>query len=212
VLPRLYAILDAELTASRGLDPLDLLDRWLEAGVRLVQLRAKTMPGRDLLALADAVAKRARAAGATFIVNDRADVARLAGADGVHLGQEDLRPADVRRFLPDDAIVGLSTHNDSQVQAALDEPISYLAIGPVFATESKARPDPVVGLDGVRRAAALARTCGVPVVAIGGITADRAPLVLDAGATSLAVLGDLLDGDPAARVRAHLRLDQEQGG
>jgi thiamine-phosphate pyrophosphorylase len=199
VLPRLYAILDTELVAARALEPRRVFSAWLDAGVPLVQLRAKTMAAGDLLALADGFAAVARARGARFIVNDRADIAVLAGAHGLHVGQEDLPPSQVRPILGETALVGLSTHSEAQVQAALMQPIDYLAIGPVFATASKARPDPVVGLAGVAMAAALARPHGIPVVAIGGITRERAPGVFAAGASTVAVISDLLTGDPAKR-------------
>jgi thiamine-phosphate pyrophosphorylase len=205
VLPRLYAILDIDLLTQRGLEPLRVLDVWLDAGVRLIQLRAKTMASGAMLALAETMAARTRAAGATFVVNDRADVAKLAGADGVHLGQDDLRPADVRRvLLPPPAIIGLSTHNEVQARDACTQPISYLAIGPVFATRSKAQPDPIVGLDGVRMAASAAASHALPVVAIGGITLEHAPSVIAAGANSVAVISDLLADDLADRARAFL--------
>ncbi len=205
MLPRLYAILDIDLLAQRRLEPLHVLDAWLDAGVRLIQLRAKRMASGAMLALAETSVERTRAAGATFIVNDRADIATLASADGVHLGQDDLRPADVRRvLLPPPAIVGLSTHNQEQAREACAQPISYLAIGPVFATTSKARPDPVVGLDGVRMAAACAAPHALSIVAIGGITLERAPSVIAAGASSVAVISDLLTDDLSARARAFL--------
>jgi thiamine-phosphate pyrophosphorylase len=201
---RLYAILDVDRATLAGQAPLTLADRWLEAGVRLFQLRAKQLASGPMLELAEALQTRARAAGAIFVVNDRADVARLSAAAGVHVGQDDLRPADARRVVGPDAIVGVSTHTDEQVRRALLEPASYLAIGPVFATTSKANPDPVVGLDGVARAAALARPSGRPLVAIGGIDVIHAPRVIEAGADAVAIIGDLLVGDPAARVREYL--------
>jgi thiamine-phosphate pyrophosphorylase len=193
-LQRLYAILDTDLTAAAGFDPLAVFDGWLEAGIRLVQLRAKSMASGTLLELADACSARARSAGATFIVNDRADIAVLSGANGVHVGQDDLAPADARRLVGAEAIVGLSTHNDEQVRRAVTEPVSYIAIGPVFATTSKSRPDPIVGLEGVRAAARVIAEAGadIPLVAIGGITRERAPAVFEAGATSVAVISDLL--------------------
>jgi thiamine-phosphate pyrophosphorylase len=129
-------------------------------------------------------------------------VARLGGADGVHLGQDDLRPDGARVLLPSPALIGWSTHNDAQVRNALTMPIDYLAIGPVFDTRSKWRPDPVVGLDGVRRAAAMAD--GRPIVAIGGITIETAAAVLAAGASSVALIGDVTHGDAGARARAFL--------
>lgn len=200
-LPRLYAILDVDALAARALDPLTLLDIWLTAGVRLVQLRAKTLPSGALLELAREVARRVTAAGGMAILNDRPDIARMAGATGVHVGQDDLAPAEVRAIAGPDAIVGISTHTDEQVRRALEQPIDYLAIGPVFATTTKGPPtDPPVGIAGVRRAAEKAKAAGIPVVAIGGITLDSARDVLAAGVTSVAVITDLLAGDPAARV------------
>ncbi len=206
-LPRLYAILDVDLTVARGLEPLALLEIWLAAGVRLVQLRAKALPGGRLLDLARAAAERTSAAGAVLIVNDRADVARLAGADGVHVGQGDLGPRDVRRVIGDTAWVGVSTHSAAQATAASREPIDYLAVGPVFPTATKAgSADAVVGLAGVRQGVEAAGAAGVPVVAIGGITLAMAPGVIAAGASSVAVISDLLSGDPAERCRAYLRV------
>lgn len=202
--PSHYPILDIDLCRSRHLEPVALAAIWLDAGVRLFQLRAKHMTGGPMCDLATQLARMAREAHATFIVNDRADVAAFSGAHGVHVGQEDLAPADVRRLIPAPGVVGLSTHTDDQVRAGRDQPVDYLAIGPVFATTSKAQPDPVVGLDGVRRAAALAG--GRPLVAIGGITIDQADAVLHAGATSVAIISDLLVGDLRQRVRTFLDL------
>lgn len=201
--PRLYAILDVDLTRTRGFDPIQVFHAWLDAGVQLIQLRAKTMAGGPMLDLATRLAADARRGGAVFVVNDRADVARLSGADGVHVGQDDLSPADVRLLLPAPAVVGLSTHNERQLQAAATEPVSYVAIGPVFGTSSKEKPDPVVGVEGVRRAVELSP--GRPVVAIGGITIERAPEIIGAGASSVAVISDLLA--PDVRVRARQFLD-----
>jgi thiamine-phosphate pyrophosphorylase len=187
----------------RGLDPLTLADRWLDAGVRLFQLRAKTMASGPMLDLAEALARRADAAGATFVVNDRADIARLAGAGGLHVGQSDMAPADARLVVGTDMSIGRSTHTEAQVRVALGEPVDYLAIGPVFGTTSKDRPDPIVGLDGVRMAVRLASAgrSPRPVVAIGGITLETAPSVIAAGAASVAVIADLLTADPPARIR-----------
>jgi thiamine-phosphate pyrophosphorylase len=138
------------------------------------------------------------------IVNDRPDLARLSGAAGVHVGQDDLPPRAARDLLGPAASVGVSTHTPAQIDAAIREPISYLAIGPVFGTATKATGYDAGGLDLVRAAARGAS--GVPVVAIGGITLDRAPAVIAAGAAAVAVIGDLLvDGDPARRVAAYCR-------
>jgi thiamine-phosphate pyrophosphorylase len=123
-------------------------------------------------------------------VDDRADIAMLLGA-GLHVGQEDLPPADARRLIGPGRILGLSTHNAEQFAAAAREPVDYLAIGPIFATRSKANPDPVVGTTGVK---ALGR-CRVPLVAIGGITRANALEVLEAGADSVAVIHDILPND-----------------
>ncbi len=202
--PRLYAILDIDVVARRHMAPLDVLDVWLDAGIELVQLRAKTMAAGPMLTLADEMSARCRRRGARFIVNDRADVAQMCGADGVHVGQGDLRPDRLRGMLPEPALIGLSTHDERQVADACAQPISYLAIGPVFATVSKERPDPIVGLAGVRMAAAAASPRAIPLVAIGGISIAQAPAVLAAGASSVAVISDLLVGDIAERARDFL--------
>jgi thiamine-phosphate pyrophosphorylase len=148
-------------------------------------------------------------AGAVVLINDRADIARLAGADGVHVGQDDLSPLDARAIVGETAIIGLSTHTveqrNSALHAAVADAVSYLAIGPVFATTTKETGYGAVGLEGVADAAARAAVRGLPVVAIGGITLDRAAAVIGAGAASVAVIGDLLaGGDPEARVRAYV--------
>lgn len=178
----------------RGLDPLAVCDAWLDAGVRLIQFRAKLMASGPMLTLADALMTRTRAAGATLIVNDRADIAAQSGADGVHVGQDDLAPADVRTVVGVRAIVGLSTHTDAQVATAVLQPVSYVAIGPVFGTQTKHTGYNAVGLEQVARAAAVAHAAGKPLVAIGGITIENATSVLEAGADSLAVISDLLGG------------------
>jgi thiamine-phosphate pyrophosphorylase len=203
--PRLYAILDVDAAAARGLAPLSLLEAWLGAGVRLVQLRAKGLGTGAFLELADAALVATQAAGALLIINDRVDVAALSGADGVHVGQDDLGPHQVRRLLGDAAIVGVSTHTDAQLHAALAGPATYIAIGPVFSTMTKARPDPVVGLDGVRAARERLAGTARPLVAIGGITVETAGSVIDAGADSVAVIADLLTADPGVRARQMLQ-------
>ena len=165
----------------------------------------KALAGRDFLEAATAIVARAAAGGATVIVNDRADIARLSGAAGVHIGQDDLAPAQARAVLGPNAIVGLSTHTAEQVDRALREPIDYLAVGPIFGTGTKATGYEPVGVEAVREAAVKASARNLPVVAIGGITLERSRSVLDAGAGSVAVISDLLSGgDPAARVREFL--------
>lgn len=200
--PAFYPVLDIDVAAARKLDPLVVLDAWLDAGVRLVQLRAKQMSGSAFLEIATRCAERTSAAGASFIVNDRVDVARLCGATGVHLGQDDLPPEAARTLLPVPALVGWSTHGDGQMLASNSMPIDYVAIGPVFDTRSKLRPDPVVGLDGV--ASAVSLSAGRPVVAIGGITLETARDVIEAGASCVAVIGDVMHHDAGARARAFI--------
>ncbi len=206
MLPRLYPILDTDLCRERRLEPLAVLDAFLAGGARFLQLRDKTPATADRLALAEAVVARAHAAGAQVIVNDRADIARLSGADGVHVGQDDLSVEDARRIVGADAIVGVSTHDEAQIAAALQTRATYIAVGPIYGTSTKDTGYTARGLDLVRLAAAPADR---PVVAIGGITLESAPDVMAAGAWSVAVISDLLSaGDPAARVRAFLdRLD-----
>jgi thiamine-phosphate pyrophosphorylase len=163
------------------------------------------MPGGELLAAAAAIAALARGCGARLVINDRADIARLAAADGVHVGQEDLPPAAVRAIVGEQAIVGLSTHTVEQLERAATEPVSYLAIGPVFGTTTKRTGYEAVGLELVREASRRAAARGLPLVAIGGITLDRAASVVEAGAASVAVIGDLLStGDPEKRTQEFL--------
>ena len=205
-LPRLYAIIDADACAREQRAPLDVARAFLSGGARLLQLRCKSMPSGDFLELAVAVVEASAAAGGTLIINDRADIMALSHAAGLHVGQEDLTPVDARRVIGDTAIVGLSTHTQQQWASAVREPISYMAIGPVFGTGTKDTGYSAIGLDTVRRAAAAAAEHGLPTVAIGGITMDNARSVIDAGAASVAVISDLLKGDPEARVRAFLRI------
>ncbi len=204
-LPRLYAIVDVEMCARAGRVPLDVARAFLSAGVVCIQLRAKTWDSDPFLDLALAVVEEAQAAGCSIIVNDRADVAALANAHGLHLGQDDLSPADARRIVGASPVIGLSTHTRAQWESAVDEPVSYLAIGPVYGTGTKASGYEAVGLDVVRRVSIAAASRGLPVVAIGGITLERAQEVIAAGAASVAVISDLLNGDPEARARAFLR-------
>jgi thiamine-phosphate pyrophosphorylase len=186
------------------LAPIDVARAFLAGGARLLQVRAKTLGSRDFLELADACVAAARPCNASVIINDRVDVARLSGAAGVHLGQDDLPPAAARQLLGEHAIVGFSTHTLQQVEAAVREPVSYIAVGPVFGTTSKNTGYDAVGLTLVGAAARLAGK--VPIVAIGGITLDNASSALAAGAASVAVIGNLLaGGDPERRTRAFLQ-------
>jgi thiamine-phosphate pyrophosphorylase len=209
--PRLYAILDVDAARTRGLAPLDVVSAWLDAGVQLMQIRAKTLTLGPFTSLAQDVV--ARAAGCAVIVNDRVDVALLSGAAGVHVGQRDLSPKDIRDRVGTwvrgyvgtsaPALIGLSTHSTEQARDASREPVDYMAIGPIFPTATKAGADPAVGLDGVRDAVRVSG--GLPVVAIGGITIATAPAVIAAGAASVAVISDLMGGAPDARAREYLR-------
>jgi thiamine-phosphate pyrophosphorylase len=152
----------------------------------------------------EAVAKLCRAHGVPYVINDRADLAKLLGA-ALHVGQDDLPPSAARRVLGLDLKLGFSTHNEEQLRAALAEPVDYLALGPIFGTSSKENPDPVVGVDELRRMRPMAN---LPLVAIGGITRANARSVLDAGADSVAVIGDLYpeNGSIGDRVREWLSI------
>ena len=203
-LPRLYAIVDVDVCAAAGWAPRALTRAYLAGGTRLLQLRAKRLGGAAFLELAEAMVEESDRVGARVIVNDRVDIAVLANAAGVHVGQEDLTPEDVRRVARADDLIGLSTHPHEQVEEAVTAPISYFAIGPVFATGTKATRYDAVGCDAVRHAARRGATVALPVVAIGGITIDTAPRVIDAGAAAVAVITDLMTGDPERRVREYL--------
>lgn len=202
-IPRLYAIIDPAQTG--GGTVLEVAEILLDAGVRLIQYRDKGRPSRELFSISLEMARSVRRAGGTLIVNDRADVALAAAADGVHLGQDDLPVALARRVTATGAkLIGCSAHTFAQVREAEEWPVDYIAFGPVFATRSKAEPDPVVGLEGLRAAR---QATSKPLVAIGGITLDTARPVLEAGADSVAVIGDLLRcTDIGARARAFVRV------
>ena len=176
-----------------------------------MQLRAKQLASGPLLDLCDAVVALGRPYGARVIVNDRVDLAVLSGAAGAHVGQDDLAAADARAQLGPAAILGCSTHDAAQIARAAAQPISYIAVGPIFGTRTKATGYEPVGLDLVRTARRLAP--GMPIVAIGGITLATAASVLDAGATAVAVIGDLVaGGDPAAQVASYNRLASARPG
>jgi len=195
---------DVDLAARAGWTPIDLARAYLDGGATLIQLRAKQLGSAALLDLADAAVRLAHPYHANVIVNDRADIALISAAEGVHVGQDDLPPEAARRLLGEGAIVGLSTHTVAQVEGALREPISYVAVGPVFGTRTKDTGYVAVGLELVGAAAQLAGT--MPVVAIGGITLENARSVIDAGAAAVAVISDLLRGnDPRGRTQAFLQ-------
>ena len=198
-LPRLYAIVDP---LDTGRSPVALAEALLAGGSRCLQLRLKPATSRDVLDVARAIHSLTRAAGALFLVNDRPDIAVLAGADGVHLGQDDLPPEAARRVLGPDRIIGISTHDPDQVRAAVAAGADYVAVGPVYATTSKVGALVPRGLDLVRAARPLV-PC--PLVAIGGIDATTAPDVIAAGADAVAMIGALVrTPDPAAAVRGVL--------
>jgi thiamine-phosphate pyrophosphorylase len=187
-LPPLYPILDTAALESRRCPVAAAAKAMLEGGARILQFRHKGHFSRLVFEQAEEVADLCRRHGAVWVVNDRADMARLLGA-GVHLGQDDLPPRLARGILGEGALIGFSTHNADQLLAAGAEPADYLALGPLFPTRSKERPDPVLGTAGLRQLRPLTPR---PLVAIGGITRSSARDVLAAGADSVAVIGDLL--------------------
>lgn len=197
--------MDVEAAERAGWRAADLARAYLDGGAPVVQVRAKRLRSGAFLALCDDVLQAARRLGTPIIINDRVDLALLSGAAGAHVGQDDLGPAAARTLLGGASIVGYSTHGVGQIEAACGEPVSYVAVGPIFGTTTKDTGYLPVGLDLVR--AARARVpAAIPVVAIGGITLERAPSVLAAGASAVAVIGDLLAGtDPQARVAAYVR-------
>lgn len=179
------------------MDPVALGEAFVAGGARVVQLREKGESSADFLALADILVARVQRAGGVLIINDRADIALLSGAGGVHVGQDDLPVESVRRIVPPSTIVGLSTHDRAQVDRASTAHTSYIAVGPIFGTSTKETGYTARGLDLVRYAAA----SGKPVVAIGGITLDHVPDLIAVGATGIAVISDLLTRDPETRTR-----------
>lgn len=200
--PRFYPILDDDALRARGLDPLETARELAHAGVRLAQFRHKGDWGREAYRTAERVGRVLQDAGCRYIVNDRVDIALAVGADGVHLGQDDLPPADARRIAGDRLALGLSTHNEAQLRAAASEPVDYLALGPVFATRSKRNPDPVLGVEELARLRPLARR---PLVAIGGVRLDNAAAALAAGADSVAVIAAWLDDRAQLSAWTHLQ-------
>ena len=202
----MYAIVDAEVCAAVGREPFDVARAFLAAGARWIQLRCKAMPSGAFLDLANRTLEQSRAADAILIINDRADIAAIAKADGLHIGQTDLSVEDSRTLIGASALLGLSTHTREQWDTAVREPITYMAIGPAFGTGTKDTGYAAIGLEVIARASAAASANGLPTVAIGGITIDNAVSVIDAGAASVAVISDLVKGDPEARCRAFLRI------
>ena len=206
-LPAVYPILDTALLGRLNLPLLDAAEALIEGGARILQLRHKDHWTREAYHAATELASFLRAAQVDLIINDRADIAKMLNA-GLHVGQDDLPPWDARAIVGDAAILGFSTHNEAQLRSAINEPsCTYLALGPIFATGSKQNPDPVVGLDELRRIRPL---CDKPLVAIGGITLEAAPDVWRAGADAIALISDLLQTPtkPAIRARMEAWLNQ----
>jgi len=193
--PRVYPILDTETLAQHGIALDTAAAALLEGGAGILQVRQKGHWTREVFESARQVACLCREAGAVLVVNDRADFAMLLEG-GLHIGQEDLAPRDARKLIGPDALLGFSSHNLEQLSAAGGEPVDYVALGPVYPTSSKHNPDPVVGVDEVRRLRPLIEK---PLVAIGGITRANAAGVLNAGADSVAVISDLVPQCPTAR-------------
>jgi thiamine-phosphate pyrophosphorylase len=187
-LPRLYAIVDKATLDARGIGVTEFARALRNAGVTLVQYRDKSGAPQGILRAAAEIAAVFAGVDTMLILNDRADLALLTGW-GVHVGHLDLEPEDVRLVIGAGRVVGVSTHGDEQVIAADVSAADYVAVGPVFATSTKMDAEPVIGLEGVRRARSLTSK---PLVAIGGITRENARSVIDAGADSVAVIGGLL--------------------
>ena len=201
VLPRLYVILDAALLT---IPESECARQLVDAGVRLLQYRNKAASSRDLLENSKRLSSDLMPRGVTFIVNDRADVAALAGASGVHIGQEDLSVEEARGIVSRSKLVGVSTHNRGQFEQAAASSADYIAVGPIFSTSTKANPDPVVGTEFIRQVRPLTDK---PIVAIGGITMEHAAEIVRAGADSVAVISDILRArDPGERARQYIEM------
>jgi len=195
---RLYPITDRQLS---GLSHAEQVSRLSQAGATLIQLREKVLAPLDFYREAEAAMRVARDRGAKIVINDRVDMALALKADGVHLGQDDLPPAAARRILGPDAIIGFSTHNLSQAHLAAKMPVDYVAIGPIFATSTKQGSDAPVGIRALLDARQAVGT--IPLVAIGGITAENCQDVLGAGANAVAVISDLWT--PERQATTHIK-------
>jgi len=198
--PRFYPILDAACFPEAA-SLIAAAEELAAAGTTQIQYRNKAGNAREILEQGRELRRRLGSS-VRLIMNDRADLALAAGFDGVHVGQDDLSPEGVRRVMGPELLLGFSTHNPDQVKEADRLPVSYIAVGPVFATSSKAKPDPVIGLDGVRLARRLTEK---PLVAIGGITRGNCRSVIEAGADSVAVISDLLPA-PGKSAEEFLRI------
>jgi thiamine-phosphate pyrophosphorylase len=187
-MPRVYPIVDTATLGRMGFHPVHAAAALLEGGARILQFRHKGFWSREVFAQAEEIAALCRSSASDFILNDRADYAGILHA-GLHLGQDDLLPSDARSVIGDTATIGYSTHSPDQMRAAVSEPVDYVAFGPVFGTASKDRPDPTVGIEGLRTVRGLTTK---PLVAIGGITLENASLCWKVGADSVAVIAGLL--------------------
>ncbi len=202
ILPKIYPITDTRLS---GLSHAEQVRRLAAGGATFIQLREKHWSPREFYGEAVEALRVARELGVRLIVNDRADIALALGADGVHLGQDDLPPTAARELLGERAVIGFSTHNVEQAREAARLPVNYIAIGPIFETSSKENPDPVVGLEGLRRVREVVGQ--IPLVAIGGVRPENLLEVLRAGAAGVAVISLLLARGPSeieTRTRAIL--------
>jgi thiamine-phosphate pyrophosphorylase len=185
--PRFYPILDTAALGKHHCEAADAARALIDAGVRILQYRHKSNWTQARFDEAKRIAALCQDAGVLFVMNDRADYARLLGA-ALHIGQEDLPPVAARRVIGDE-VMGFSTHNRLQLTRGDEEPVEYLSLGPIFTTQSKERPDPVLGLQGLRNLRGLTTK---PLVAIGGITLENAWDALEAGANSVAVISGIL--------------------
>jgi thiamine-phosphate pyrophosphorylase len=197
-IPRFYPVLDTTVLAGRQWPVALVAEELLAVGVKILQYRHKGNWTQAEYDEAKHVAALCRQANALFVLNDRADFAHLLGS-ALHIGQDDLPPVAARKVVAEGTVIGYSTHNGSQLSSGDKEPVQYLSLGPIFATTSKEKPDPVVGLEGLIRLRPLTQK---PLVAIGGITLDNAPDVWAAGADSVAVISGIV---PSANERRALR-------
>jgi thiamine-phosphate pyrophosphorylase len=203
-LPKIYPITDVRIS---GLTHAEQIERLAAGGATLIQLREKVASPRQFYEAAVEAMRVARRLGVQVIINDRVDIAVAVGADGVHLGQDDLPPEQARSLLGSSRIIGFSTHSLEQALEADSAPVDYIAIGPIFPTSTKETRDPVIGLRVIKE---VKSRISKPLVAIGGITLDRARSVIAAGADSIAIISDLLStADLTNRIRTFF--DQAAG-
>jgi thiamine-phosphate pyrophosphorylase len=187
-LPKVYPITDARLS---GLSHAEQVEKLIAGGAKMIQLREKHASPRDFYAQAERALANARKHDVKIIINDRVDIALALKADGVHLGQDDLPPEEARKFLGDAAIIGYSTHSVEQALEAVKLPLDYIAIGAIFPTANKEKPEAILGLENLRQVRAAIGD--FPLVAIGGIWFENAKSVVEAGADSVAIIGALLE-------------------